>query len=51
MNAWIRSTAEFDAVIDFDRQLRDPAHPTRNLARRAGTIAARARDADAACVN
>jgi monofunctional biosynthetic peptidoglycan transglycosylase len=30
---------------------RDPAHPTRNLARRAGTIAARARDADAACVN
>ncbi len=30
---------------------RDPAHPTRNLARRAATIAARAKEADAACVN
>ena len=29
---------------------RDPAHPTRNLARRAATIAARARDADGSCV-
>jgi monofunctional biosynthetic peptidoglycan transglycosylase len=29
---------------------RDPGHPTRNLSRRAGTIAARARDADISCV-
>jgi lysophospholipase L1-like esterase len=29
VNAWIRTRAAFDAVIDFDRVLRDPAHPTR----------------------
>lgn len=29
LNAWIRSRAKFDAVLDFDRVLRDPAHPTR----------------------
>ena len=27
LNAWIRGPAGFDAVIDFDRALRDPAHP------------------------
>jgi lysophospholipase L1-like esterase len=27
VNAWIRTSHEFDAVIDFDRTMRDPAHP------------------------
>lgn len=31
VNAWIRSSGAFDAVIDFDRAVRDPAHPTRML--------------------
>ncbi len=31
VNAWIRSSGEFDAVIDFDRAVRDPARPTRML--------------------
>ena len=31
VNDWIRSSAEFDAVIDFDEVLRDPSHPTRFL--------------------
>jgi lysophospholipase L1-like esterase len=31
VNAWIRSSGEFDAVIDFDAVVRDPAHPTRLL--------------------
>jgi lysophospholipase L1-like esterase len=30
-NAWIRSSGEFDAVIDVDHILRDPSHPTRLL--------------------
>ena len=29
LNEWIRSAGEFDAFIDFDAALRDPAHPTR----------------------
>lgn len=29
VNAWLRTDAAFDAVLDFDRVLRDPAHPTR----------------------
>jgi lysophospholipase L1-like esterase len=29
VNAWIRSSGEFDAVLDFDRALRDPQHPAR----------------------
>jgi lysophospholipase L1-like esterase len=29
LNAWIRSAVEFDAVVDFDALLRDPAHPRR----------------------
>jgi len=29
INAWMRSGAEFDAVIDFDALMRDPQHPTR----------------------
>ena len=33
VNAWIRGSGAFDAVIDFDAALRDPAHPTRLLAR------------------
>jgi lysophospholipase L1-like esterase len=28
-NAWIRTSGEFDAVVDVDRILRDPSHPTR----------------------
>ncbi|HEY6923733.1 MAG TPA: SGNH/GDSL hydrolase family protein [Steroidobacteraceae bacterium] len=28
-NRFIRSSSEFDAVIDFDRATRDPTHPTR----------------------
>ncbi|HEX3812352.1 MAG TPA: SGNH/GDSL hydrolase family protein [Mycobacteriales bacterium] len=29
INTWIRHTRDFDAVVDFDRALRDPAHPER----------------------
>ncbi|MGB9146488.1 MAG: SGNH/GDSL hydrolase family protein [Acidobacteriaceae bacterium] len=29
VNAWIRTPGHFDAVIDFDRALRDPQHPDR----------------------
>lgn len=29
LNAWIRAPGSFDAVIDFDAALRDPAHPER----------------------
>lgn len=32
VNAWIRRSREFDAVIDFDKAVRDPAHPGRMLA-------------------
>ncbi|WP_374584753.1 SGNH/GDSL hydrolase family protein [Pseudoduganella sp.] len=31
VNAWIRNSGEFDAVVDFDLRLRDPAHPARLL--------------------
>jgi lysophospholipase L1-like esterase len=31
VNAWIRRSAAFDAVIDFDKVTRDPAHPGRFL--------------------
>jgi lysophospholipase L1-like esterase len=31
VNEWMRATHEFDAVIDFDKVLRDPSHPTRLL--------------------
>jgi lysophospholipase L1-like esterase len=31
VNNWIRSSDEFDAVIDFDRVTRDSGHPTRLL--------------------
>lgn len=31
VNNWIRNSGEFDAVIDFDRAVRDPANPTRIL--------------------
>jgi len=31
VNAWIRKGEVFDAVIDFDRGLRDPEYPTRLL--------------------
>ena len=27
LNEWIRTHAKFDAILDFDRVLRDPAHP------------------------
>jgi lysophospholipase L1-like esterase len=29
VNAWIRNSGSFDAVIDFDAAVRDPDHPTR----------------------
>src|SRR3546814_20748911 len=29
VNAWIRTGEKFDAVVDFDAALRDPARPTR----------------------
>ena len=32
INAFIRSSGVFDGVIDFDRTVRDPAHPDRLLA-------------------
>src|ERR1700737_622876 len=31
VNDWIRSSGEFDDVLDFDVVLRDPSHPTRLL--------------------
>ncbi len=31
VNAWIRTSSAFDAVIDFDAVTRDPAHPERLL--------------------
>jgi lysophospholipase L1-like esterase len=31
VNAWIRNSGAFDAVIDFEQALRDPDHPTRML--------------------
>jgi lysophospholipase L1-like esterase len=31
VNDWIRTSGWFDAVIDFDRTVRDPSHPTRML--------------------
>jgi lysophospholipase L1-like esterase len=31
VNAWIRDGGAFDAVIDFDKGVRDPEHPTRML--------------------
>jgi lysophospholipase L1-like esterase len=31
VNAWLRNTGEFDALLDFDAVLRDPAHPARLL--------------------
>jgi len=31
VNEWIRSTREFDAMIDFDAVLRDPSRPSRLL--------------------
>jgi lysophospholipase L1-like esterase len=31
VNAWIRDGGEFDAVLDFDRVVRDPRHPARLL--------------------
>ena len=33
VNAWIRTSGVFDAVVDFDAALRDPAHPARLLPR------------------
>ena len=33
VNEWIRHSGAFDAVIDFDAVLRDPAHPARMAAR------------------
>jgi hypothetical protein len=31
VNAWIRGGGAFDGVIDFEKALRDPDHPTRML--------------------
>ena len=31
VNRWIRTSNAYDAVIDFDRVLRDPSHPSRLL--------------------
>ncbi|MDE3103583.1 MAG: SGNH/GDSL hydrolase family protein [Acidobacteriota bacterium] len=31
VNAWIRTAGHFDAVVDFDQAVRDPAHPDRLL--------------------
>jgi lysophospholipase L1-like esterase len=31
VNEWLRKAEGFDAVVDFDRALRDPAHPTQML--------------------
>ena len=31
VNHWIRTSKAYDAVIDFDKALRDPSHPSRLL--------------------
>jgi lysophospholipase L1-like esterase len=31
INAWIRASGHFDAIIDFDQVVRDPLHPDRML--------------------
>ncbi len=31
VNKWIRGTDAFDAIIDFDKAIRDPRHPTKVL--------------------
>jgi lysophospholipase L1-like esterase len=31
LNSWIRADGHFDAVIDFDRVIRDPQHPKQML--------------------
>ena len=31
VNGWMRDSGAFDAVIDFEKALRDPGHPTRML--------------------
>jgi lysophospholipase L1-like esterase len=31
VNEWLRKSDDFDAIVDFDRALRDPDHPTRML--------------------
>ncbi|MGE5816928.1 MAG: GDSL-type esterase/lipase family protein, partial [Deltaproteobacteria bacterium] len=31
INAWMRASGAFDAVIDFDKVLQDPANPNRML--------------------
>jgi lysophospholipase L1-like esterase len=31
VNEWLRKADDFDAIVDFDRALRDPDHPTRML--------------------
>ena len=31
VNQWIRTSHAYDAVIDFDKVLRDPSHPSRLL--------------------
>lgn len=31
VNAWIRTSGEFDGLIDFDQAIRDPDHPTQIL--------------------
>jgi lysophospholipase L1-like esterase len=31
VNEWLRKTDVFDAIVDFDRALADPDHPTRML--------------------
>jgi lysophospholipase L1-like esterase len=31
VNAWIRSPGAFDGVVDFDKAVRDPAHPLQML--------------------
>ena len=33
VNAWVRTSQAFDAIVDFDEALRDPAHPGRMLPR------------------
>jgi lysophospholipase L1-like esterase len=31
LNHWIRTSGEFDGVVDVDQVLRDPSHPTQLL--------------------
>ena len=45
VNEWVRNSGEFDAVLDFDAVVRDPARPTQLLPKYASEDLIHANDA------